>query len=133
MTSNVAANAGYWVQTSVGKRKVWSFKDVNLSSGEKFTAWVEFRKRDNRITVTLAPENMKKPKRPLIQGPRELNDVLLQNGYVGFAGAMGRVVLSVTTFGAGPSKTTPRTTKPVWFLVRFWLNFGCFISAYWSE
>lgn len=92
MTSNVAANAGYWVQTSVGKRKVWSFKDVNLSSGEKFTAWVEFRKRDNRITVTLAPENVKKPKRPLIQGPRELNDVLLQNGYVGFAGAMGRGV-----------------------------------------
>ncbi|KAL0717242.1 hypothetical protein Bca4012_066564 [Brassica carinata] len=50
------------------------------------------RNRDNRVTVTLAPENMKKPKRPLIQGPRELNDVLLRNSYVGFAGAMGRGV-----------------------------------------
>ncbi|CAA7033412.1 unnamed protein product [Microthlaspi erraticum] len=41
---------------------------------------------------TLAPENVKKPKRPLIQGPRELNDVLLQNMYAGFAGSMGRGV-----------------------------------------
>ncbi|KAJ0264133.1 Lectin-like protein LEC [Hirschfeldia incana] len=90
MTSNVAEKAGYWVQTSVGKRKVWSFKDVNLSSGERFTAWIEFRNKDNRITITLAPENMKKPKRPLIQGPRELTDVILQNSYVGFAGSMGR-------------------------------------------
>ncbi|KFK38874.1 hypothetical protein AALP_AA3G172000 [Arabis alpina] len=90
MTSNVATEAGYWVQTRVGKRKVWSFKDVNLSSGERFKAWVEFRNKDSRITVTIAPENVKKPKRPLIQGPRELNDVLLQNMYAGFAGSMGR-------------------------------------------
>uniref|UniRef100_A0A1J3FCB9 Lectin-like protein n=1 Tax=Noccaea caerulescens TaxID=107243 RepID=A0A1J3FCB9_NOCCA len=92
LTSTVAEKAGYWVQTRVGKRRVWSFKDVNLSSGERFKAWVEFRNRDSIITVTLAPENVKKPKRPLIQGPRELNDVLLQNMYAGFAGAMGRGV-----------------------------------------
>ncbi|KAF3610830.1 hypothetical protein DY000_02050508 [Brassica cretica] len=54
MTSNVAEKAGYWVQTRVGKRKVWSFKDVNLSSGERFTAWVEFRNKDNRITITIS-------------------------------------------------------------------------------
>ncbi|KFK38873.1 hypothetical protein AALP_AA3G171800 [Arabis alpina] len=92
MTSNVAEKAGYWVQTRVGKRKVWSFKDVNLSSGEKFKAWVEFRNKDSMMTITLAPENVKKPKRPLIRGPRELNNVLLQNMYAGFAGAMGRGV-----------------------------------------
>ncbi|CAN6810774.1 unnamed protein product [Brassica oleracea] len=51
----------------------------------------ERRNRDNSVRVTLAPENMKKPKRPLFQGPRELNDVLLQNSYVGYAG-MGRGV-----------------------------------------
>ncbi|CAN8259263.1 unnamed protein product [Cochlearia groenlandica] len=93
MTSLVAEKAGYWVQTRVGgKRKVWSFKDLNLSSGEKFRAWVEFRNRDDRISVTLAPVNVEKPKRPLIQGPRELDDVLLQNMYVGFSGSMGRDV-----------------------------------------
>ncbi|KAF3590649.1 hypothetical protein DY000_02026488 [Brassica cretica] len=77
-------------ETKLSLTSVWSFKDVNLSSGERFTAWIEFRNKDNRITITLAPENMKKPKRPLIQGPRELNDVILQNSYVGFAGSMGR-------------------------------------------
>ncbi|XP_010487355.1 PREDICTED: lectin-like protein At3g16530 [Camelina sativa] len=92
MTSLVAEKAGYWVQTLVGKRKVWSFKDVNLSSGERFKAWVEFRSKDSRFTVTLAPENVKKPKKPLLQGPRVLNEVLLQNMYAGFAGSMGRAV-----------------------------------------
>ncbi|EOA36405.1 hypothetical protein CARUB_v10010855mg [Capsella rubella] len=90
MTSLVAEKAGYWVQTLVGKRKVWSFKDVNLNSGERFKAWVEFRNKDSRITVTLAPENVKKPKKPLLQGPRVLNDVLLQNMFAGFTGSMGR-------------------------------------------
>ncbi|AEE75649.1 putative concanavalin A-like lectin/glucanase domain superfamily, legume lectin [Arabidopsis thaliana] len=90
MTSLVAEKAGYWVQTLVGKRKVWSFKDVNLSSGERFKAWIEFRSKDSRNTITIAPENVKKPKRPLIQGSRVLNDVLLQNMYAGFAGSMGR-------------------------------------------
>ncbi|KAG7582195.1 Concanavalin A-like lectin/glucanase domain superfamily [Arabidopsis suecica] len=92
MTSLVAEKAGYWVQTRVGKRKVWSFKDVNLSSGERFKAWVEFRNKDSTITVTLAPENVKKPKRALIEAPRVLNEVLLQNMYAGFAGSMGRAV-----------------------------------------
>ncbi|CAN8269306.1 unnamed protein product [Cochlearia groenlandica] len=70
------------------QRRAWSF----FKRGERFKAWVEFRNRDNRITVTLAPENVEKPKRPLLQGPREIDDVLLQNMYAGFSGSMGRGV-----------------------------------------
>ncbi|CAA7034042.1 unnamed protein product [Microthlaspi erraticum] len=86
--SAVAEKAGYWVQTVIGKRRMWSFKEVKLSNGERYKAWIEYR--NSKVTVTLAPEAVRKPKKPLIVAHVDLSDVFLQNMYTGFAGAMGR-------------------------------------------
>ncbi|KAJ0234868.1 Legume lectin domain-containing protein [Hirschfeldia incana] len=90
LTSVVAEKAGYWVQTVVGKRKMWRFKEVSLSNGERYKAWIEYR--DSKVTVTLAPEAVKKPQKPLIVAHLDLSKVFLENMYAGFAGAMGRGV-----------------------------------------
>ncbi|CAA0400390.1 unnamed protein product [Arabidopsis thaliana] len=90
VTSVVAEKAGYWVQTGIGKMKHWSFKEFKLSNGERYKAWIEYR--NSKVTVTLAPETVKKPKKPLIVAHLDLSKVFLQNMYPGFSGAMGRGV-----------------------------------------
>ncbi|EOA22603.1 hypothetical protein CARUB_v10003270mg [Capsella rubella] len=90
VTSVVAQKAGYWVQTRIGKRLLWSFKEVKLSNGERYKAWIEYR--NSKVTVTLAPENVKKPKKPLIVAHLDLSKVFLEKMYPGFSGAMGRGV-----------------------------------------
>ncbi|KAF8095993.1 hypothetical protein N665_0319s0012 [Sinapis alba] len=90
LTSVVAEKAGYWVQIVIGKTKMWRFKEVKLSNGERYKAWIEYR--DSNITVTLAPEPVKKPRKPLIVAHLDLSEVFLENMYTGFAGAMGRGV-----------------------------------------
>lgn len=83
VTSVVAEKAGYWVQTRIGKKEtVVVFKEVKLSNGERYKA--------SKVTVTLAPEIVKKPKKPLIVAHLDLSEVFLENMYPGFAGAMGR-------------------------------------------
>lgn len=90
LTSVVAERAGYWVQTAIGRTKMWRFKEVRLSNGERYKAWIEYR--DSKVTVTLAPEAVKKPRKPLIVADLDLSEVFLENMYAGFAGAMGRDV-----------------------------------------
>ncbi|KAG7601011.1 Lectin-like protein [Arabidopsis thaliana] len=90
VTSVFAEKAGYWVQTGIGKMKHWSFKEFKLSNGERYKAWIEYR--NSKVTVTLAPETVKKPKKPLIVAHLDLSKVFLQNMYPGFSGAMGRGV-----------------------------------------
>ncbi|XP_010423731.1 PREDICTED: lectin-like protein [Camelina sativa] len=90
VSSIVAAKAGYWVQTRIGKSLLYSFKEVKLSNGERYKAWIEYRNSD--VTVTLAPENVKKPKKPLIVAHLDLSKVFLEKMYPGFSGSMGRGV-----------------------------------------
>ncbi|CAH8385624.1 unnamed protein product [Eruca vesicaria subsp. sativa] len=90
LTSVVAEKAGYWVQTVIGKRKLWRFKEVKLSDGERYKAWIEYKNFE--VRVTLAPEAVKKPQKPLIVVQLNLSEVFLENMYTGFAGAMGRGV-----------------------------------------
>ncbi|CAH8385621.1 unnamed protein product [Eruca vesicaria subsp. sativa] len=90
LTSVVAKKAGYWVQIVIGKTKMWRFKEVKLSDGERYKAWIEYR--ESKVTVTLAPEGVKKPQKPLIVAQLDLSEVFLENMYTGFAGAMGRDV-----------------------------------------
>ncbi|XP_010542287.1 PREDICTED: lectin-like protein At1g53080 [Tarenaya hassleriana] len=84
VVSVVSEKAGYWVRA----RREWSFQEVKLSSGDKYKAWIEYRKQ--RLTVTIAPEDVKKPKRPLIDTNIDLSNVFLEKMYAGFSGAMGR-------------------------------------------
>ncbi|XP_010545833.1 PREDICTED: lectin-like protein At1g53080 [Tarenaya hassleriana] len=84
VVSVVSHKAGYWVRS----KREWSFQEVNLSNGERYTAWIEYAKQ--RLTVTISPENVKKPKKPLIDTNIDLSKVFLDRMYVGFSGAMGR-------------------------------------------
>ncbi|CAH2036541.1 unnamed protein product [Thlaspi arvense] len=86
----VSEKAGYWVQTRTGGKNQSLFKEVKLSSGDKYKAWIEYKR--STVTVTLAPAHLKKPKRPLIETQVNLSEVVLERMYTGFAGSMGRGV-----------------------------------------
>lgn len=64
------------------------FKEVKLSSGDNYKAWIEYK--DSKVSVTLAPAHLKKPKRALIETQVDLSKVVLETMYTGFSGPMGR-------------------------------------------
>ncbi|XP_010500937.1 PREDICTED: lectin-like protein At1g53080 [Camelina sativa] len=88
VNSMVSEKAGYWVQTRTGGKNEWSFKEVKLSSGDNYKAWIEYK--NSKVIVTLAPAHLKKPKRALIETQVDLSEVVLETIYTGFTGSMGR-------------------------------------------
>ncbi|XP_013589067.1 PREDICTED: lectin-like protein At1g53070 [Brassica oleracea var. oleracea] len=86
--SVTSVKSGYWVMTRNG----WLFKDLKLSSGDKYTAWVEYNNNLKVISVTIGLAHLRKPNRPLIEAKYDLSNVLLEKMYAGFAGSMGRGV-----------------------------------------
>ncbi|CAH2036540.1 unnamed protein product [Thlaspi arvense] len=86
--SMVSAKSGYWVMTRNG----WLFKELKLSSGDKYRAWIEYSNSLKVISVTIGFAHLKKPNRPLIEAKFDLSNVLLEKMYTGFAGSMGRGV-----------------------------------------
>ncbi|CAA7013803.1 unnamed protein product [Microthlaspi erraticum] len=76
VNSTVSEKAGYWIQTRTGGKNQWLFKEVKLSSGDIYKAWIEYK--DSKVTVTLAPADLKKPKRPLIETQVDLSEVVLE-------------------------------------------------------
>ncbi|ESQ30121.1 hypothetical protein EUTSA_v10012298mg, partial [Eutrema salsugineum] len=59
-----------------------------VSKRAGYWAWIEYK--NNKVTITLAPAHLKKPKRPLIETQVDLSKVFLETMYTGFPGSMGR-------------------------------------------
>ncbi|AAF87860.1 Lectin-like protein [Arabidopsis thaliana] len=90
VNSKVSEKAGYWIQTRTRGKNQWLFKEVKLSSGDNYKAWIEYK--NSKVIVWLAPAHLKKPKRPLIETQVDLSEVVLETMYTGFSGSMGRGV-----------------------------------------
>ncbi|CAN8288162.1 unnamed protein product [Cochlearia groenlandica] len=88
VNSVYSVKSGYWVMTRNG----WLFKDLDLCSGDKYKAWIEYNDNYNTISVTIGLFGLKKPNRPLIEEKLDLSKVLLERMYTGFSGSMGRGV-----------------------------------------
>lgn len=86
--SVVSVKSGYWVMTRNG----WLFKELKLSSGERYKAWIEYNNNYKVISVTIGLAHLKKPNRPLIEAKFDLSKVIHEQMYTGFAGSMGRGV-----------------------------------------
>ncbi|KAI5333221.1 hypothetical protein L3X38_023351 [Prunus dulcis] len=83
-TNDVSYKAGYWLGDNTkddSNNTNWSFKEVKLNIGANYQVWIEYW--NYQLSITLAPENVKKPERPLIQIPLDLSDVFLDDMYVG--------------------------------------------------
>ncbi|KAL6199160.1 hypothetical protein ACLB2K_028947 [Fragaria x ananassa] len=80
LTSLASYKAGYWIGDDTKD-------DIELNDGANYQAWIEYW--NNQLSITLAPENIKKPGRPLIKVPLDLSDVFLDEMYVGFAASTG--------------------------------------------
>ncbi|AAF87861.1 Lectin-like protein [Arabidopsis thaliana] len=86
--SVVSVKSGYWVMTRSG----WLFKDLKLSSGDRYKAWIEYNNNYKVVSVTIGLAHLKKPNRPLIEAKFDLSKVIHEVMYTGFAGSMGRGV-----------------------------------------
>lgn len=95
LTSLASYEAGYWFGDNIkedSNETNWTFKEVKLSNGANYQAWIEYW--NNQLSITLAPENVKKPERPLIKVPLDLSDVFLDEMYVGFTASTGALIES---------------------------------------
>ncbi|CAB4277511.1 unnamed protein product [Prunus armeniaca] len=93
LTSLVSYKAGYWLGDNTNEdsnNTNWSFKEVKLNDGANYQVWVEYW--NYQLSITLAPENVKKPERPLIQIPLDLSDVFLDDMYVGLTASTGQLI-----------------------------------------
>ncbi|XP_027342685.1 probable L-type lectin-domain containing receptor kinase VII.2 [Abrus precatorius] len=85
MISMYSEPAAFW-----GGKDGEELESLKLASGQNYQVWIEFE--DSQINVTMAPAGKRKPHRPLISKPINLSWVLLDEMYVGFSGATGRMV-----------------------------------------
>ncbi|GFP79679.1 lectin-like protein at5g03350 [Phtheirospermum japonicum] len=88
--SLVANEAGYWG----GDGENESFVKLKLNNGDKYRVWIDYVAVRGRLTVTMAPLNVARPRRPLIGVDVDLSAVFLDDMYVGFAAATGNLVES---------------------------------------
>ena len=103
LTSMSAHEAGYWpdngkISTASGggnsssEEDEKSFKRLKLNNGKNYQVWIDYS--DNHINVTMAVAGEKRPQRPLLSVNLNLSDVFLDEMYVGFTAATGRLVES---------------------------------------
>ena len=63
-------------------------EDFDLESGDPIQAWIEYD--GESVSVTVAPVSLgKRPTKPLLSHPINLNDVLLDEMYIGFSSSTG--------------------------------------------
>ncbi|KAI9093231.1 hypothetical protein K1719_027245 [Acacia pycnantha] len=82
LISKYSETAGFWDGDQL--------EELKLDSGENYQVWIEFQ--DLQLNVTMAPAGKPKPQKPLISKHVDLSDVLLNEMYIGFSGATGRMV-----------------------------------------
>ncbi|XP_050213482.1 L-type lectin-domain containing receptor kinase VII.1 isoform X1 [Mercurialis annua] len=97
LTSRFAADAGYWVDGDL------SFKKLKLNNGENYQVWIDYK--DSLINITMAPAGLRRPRKPLLNVSVDLTDVFVENMYVGFTSATGRLVQSHKILGWSFSNT----------------------------
>ncbi|CAN1142616.1 L-type lectin-domain containing receptor kinase IV.2 [Linum perenne] len=56
-------------------------------NGDPMQVWVDYDDKGKRISVTLAPVNVAKPKKPLISYPQDLSEILQDTMFIGFSSA----------------------------------------------
>ncbi|XBI52301.1 hypothetical protein VPH35_034688 [Triticum aestivum] len=68
------------------------FQNLSLISRKAIQVWVDYDRTATKITVTMAPLGVARPKRPLLQTTVDLSDVVQSTAYVGFSSASGGLV-----------------------------------------
>ncbi|EAZ08371.1 hypothetical protein OsI_30629 [Oryza sativa Indica Group] len=81
------------------------FTNLTLYNGRAMQVWMEYSKEATQITVTMAPIDKPKPKRPLLYATYDLSTVLIDPVYIGFSAATGvistRHIVLGWSFGMG--------------------------------
>ncbi|PIA36669.1 hypothetical protein AQUCO_03300109v1 [Aquilegia coerulea] len=86
--SSVAAEpAGYW-----NDKKEGSFEALELNNGVNYQVWIDYL--NSQLNVSMAPVGVSRPRKPLMNVTIDLSDVFLDEMYVGFCAATGRLVQS---------------------------------------
>ncbi|KAF3448055.1 hypothetical protein FNV43_RR08763 [Rhamnella rubrinervis] len=87
MDSAITEPAAYFDDDSDSQKE-----DVNLENenGDPVRAWIEYDGVSQMVYVTIAPSSLKKPAKPLISRRVDLNNVLKDTMYVGFAASTGK-------------------------------------------
>ncbi|XP_027343325.1 L-type lectin-domain containing receptor kinase VII.1-like [Abrus precatorius] len=83
--SSTSHEAGYW-----GGKDNKEFKVLEIKNGENYQVWIEYM--HSQLNVTMAEAGKKKPRVPLICSYVNLSEVLMDETYVGFSAATGRIV-----------------------------------------
>ncbi|KAK9283086.1 hypothetical protein L1049_011316 [Liquidambar formosana] len=88
LKSNASATASYYDHTN--KSRV----QVNLDSGSRIQAWVDYDGAHKIVNVTICPFNLPKPSRPLLSHSIDLSPILEEFMYVGFSSSTGKPTAS---------------------------------------
>ena len=95
LTSISTHEAGYWSgngKMSSSEEDETSFKRLKLNDGKNYQVWIDYL--DLHINVTMAVAGKNRPQRPLLSVALNLSDVFLDDMYIGFTAATGRLVES---------------------------------------
>jgi hypothetical protein len=85
LSSLVADNAGYY-EDGTG-----AFSNMSLLNRTAAQVWVDFDARTSLVSVTMAPLEVPKPKKPLLSTTVNLSSVIQDEAYVGFSSSTGVV------------------------------------------
>ncbi|WJX69271.1 non-specific serine/threonine protein kinase [Trifolium repens] len=85
LKSLTSHEAGYW-----GGKYDNEFTVLNIKSGENYQVWIEFI--HSRLNVTMGRVGQKRPRVPLISINVNLSGVLMDETYVGFCAATGKII-----------------------------------------
>ncbi|KAL6627808.1 hypothetical protein ACP70R_031534 [Stipagrostis hirtigluma subsp. patula] len=78
-----ADNAGYYDDAT------GAFRNMSLVSRKAMQVWVDFDGRAMQVSVTMAPLEVARPKKPLLSTAVNLSSVVGDTAYVGFSSATG--------------------------------------------
>lgn len=80
-----SSSAGYYADED-GK-----FRNLSLISREAMQVWMDYNDTVSRITVTMAPLKVARPKKPLFTTTYNLTSVVTDVAYIGFSSATGTI------------------------------------------
>ncbi|XP_057970995.1 L-type lectin-domain containing receptor kinase S.4-like isoform X2 [Malania oleifera] len=89
--SNYSAPAGYYGENS-------TLLGLNLTSGSRIQAWIDYDSVRNVLNVTISPSSSK-PSTPILSYPLDLSSILEEFMYVGFSASTGVLASSHYVFG----------------------------------
>ncbi|KAF5181359.1 L-type lectin-domain containing receptor kinase VII.1 [Thalictrum thalictroides] len=87
LSSIAAEPAGYWNDEKEGL-----FEELELNNGVNYQVWIDYLNFE--LNVSMAPVGVSRPRKPLINVSINLSNVFLDEMYVGFTAATGRLVES---------------------------------------